>query len=101
MPKTHYLATFADGTTAELKGSTRSYSHAWRYTVAPVGEYGGHSKTGFARTAELADRAAWSEARFLSNPYAGKRGRRLTSDQRAAFEARVTVEVVPAVIIVP
>lgn len=54
---TAYSATFSNGTTIALKASTREYSHAWQVTSSD-----GTEMTGWARTEELARKAASSQA---------------------------------------
>lgn len=67
---TAYAATFTNGQTIILKASGREYSHAWQATSAD-----GTTMTGWARTEELARKAAASEvSRWTVKPTRGGLG---------------------------
>ena len=91
---THYIATFSDGSIVERKHSAREYSHAWlvRWKL-------GGQASGFARTQELAERAAGAAASSANTTFDRKR-RRWVHDPVQAQENPTTIrEVAPVTVV--
>ena len=86
---TKYTATFADGSTKELKNSKRQYAVAWRVKVEVNTAKGSHINThdGFARDETAARKAMQSETAYIRNKRWNPRGGRVFNE-----------EIVPAVV---